>query len=122
MTDDNTTKIDLTGVSIGLETNFNETEILGQAKQAVYDRADTHGEPEESFATIAEKWTAHIRALLRSDGIDPDGFALDPGAVANMMVDLKTSRNAEGNYTEDNWVDIAGYAECGARLETDETE
>jgi len=122
MTDDNTTEIDIDGYSISYDFPFYQTEILEGARQTVYDRADTHGEPEESFATIADKWTAHIRALLRSDGIDPEGFSLDPDAVANMMIDLKTSRNAEGHYTEDNWVDIAGYAECGARIETEETE
>lgn len=97
-----------------------ETFILEDAAETVYDRPDTHGEPEDSFLTISEKWTAHIRALLRSEDINPAGFSLDPADVANMMVDLKTSRNAEGHYHEDNYEDIAGYAENGARLESHE--
>lgn len=93
------------------------THILEQAMKIVYDRPNQHGEPEDSFQTIAEKWTAHIKANLRNSGIDPEDFELKPADVANMMIDLKTSRNAEGIYHEDNWVDIAGYAENGARLE-----
>ena len=96
-----------------------QTDVLLQAAVTVYDRPDTHGEPEDSFSTIAGKWTAHIRALLKAQDIDPGSFALEPHDVANLMVDLKTSRNAEGHYHGDNYVDIAGYAENGARLHDD---
>lgn len=96
------------------------TEILADAYEAVYERPD--GEPEDSFETIAGKWTAHVRALLRDQGIDPEDFQLEDHDVANMMVDLKTSRNAEGHYHDDNYVDIGGYAENGARLELNEED
>ena len=92
-----------------------ETEILEDAIETVYDRPDTHGEPENSFQTIADKWSAHIRALIE-EGQRIDEFELTPADVANMMIDLKTSRNAEGHYHDDNYVDIAGYADNGARL------
>lgn len=96
------------------------TEILADAYEAVYERPGD--EPEDTFETIAGKWTAHVRALLREQGIDPEDFQLEGHDVANMMVDLKTSRNAEGHYHDDNYVDIAGYAENGARLELNEED
>lgn len=95
-----------------------ETEVLEDAIGIVYDRPDTHGEPENSFQTIADKWSAHIRALLK-ECEDIDEFELEPADVANMMIDLKTSRNAEGHYHEDNYTDIAGYAENGAKVEAE---
>jgi hypothetical protein len=85
-----------------------ETFILDKAAETVYDRPDTHGKPEDSFRKIAGMWNAYL------------GFPsplLDGSDVANMMILLKVARNAEGHYHEDNWVDIAGYAENGARLE-----
>lgn len=98
---------------------MDDTEILGKAAETVYDRPGSYGAPENTFLTISEKWTAHIRALLRAQGIGPGPFTLEPSDVADMMVDLKTSRNAEGHYHEDNYTDIAGYAENGARLHDD---
>lgn len=86
-----------------------ETHILDKAKETVYERPDDHGEPEDSFDRIASMWTAYL---------DTEVTASD---VANLMVLLKVARNAEGQYQEDNWVDIGGYAECGARVETNDT-
>jgi len=75
------------------------------------ERSDEYGEPEDSFDTIAELWNG----FLRGGGIaDPN---LDGADVANMMILLKVARNSQGHYHEDNWVDIAGYAESGARVE-----
>lgn len=87
-----------------------ETRVLDEAKRTVYDRPDTHGEPEDTFQAIAELWNGYLRA----GGItDPN---IQPHDVADMMVLLKVARNAEGHYHADNYVDIAGYAENGARL------
>ncbi len=83
------------------------TEILDTAEQIVYDRAETHGQPEDSFNKIAGLWNAYLGY--------PESL-LDGEDVANMMILLKVARNSEGVYKEDNWVDIAGYAENGARL------
>lgn len=84
-----------------------ETYILDQAKKVVYDRPDEHGEPEDSFHRIAGLWNAYLGF--------PDEL-LDGEDVTNMMMLLKIARNAEGHYHEDNYVDLAGYAENGARL------
>lgn len=91
-----------------------DTHILHDAMETVYSRPDTHGEPEDSFRTISEMWCGY----LRGQGIeDPN---IRPHDVANMMVLLKVARNAEGHYHEDNYEDIAGYSECGARLHQNE--
>lgn len=84
-----------------------ETYILDKAERTVYQRPEAHGNPEDSFETIASMWTAYLGAQVTASD------------VANLMVLLKVSRNAEGQYQEDNWVDIAGYAENGARLQSD---
>jgi hypothetical protein len=95
------------------EPDSTDTRVLEDAIETVYDRPSTHGEPEDSFAAIAGLWNEYLRA----GGIrDPN---VQPEDVANMMVLLKVARNAEGHYHEDNYVDIAGYAENGARLHND---
>ena len=80
-----------------------DTHVLDDAADAVYERADTHG-AEDCFATIADMWATYL---------DVD---VDEGDVCNMMILLKVARNKEGVYTDDNWQDIAGYAENGARV------
>jgi len=93
-----------------------DTHILHSAIETVYERPETHGEPEDSFETIAEMWNGYFRG----NGIgDPN---IRPHDVANLMVLLKVARNSEGHYHEDNYVDIAGYAENGARLHSTEGE
>lgn len=81
-----------------------ETHVLDDARDVVYDRPEQHGAPEDSFGRIADMWAAYL-------GVD-----VGPEDVANMMAALKIARNAEGVYHEDNYVDMAGYAENGARL------
>jgi len=84
-----------------------ETEVLREAAEVVYERPDTHGRPEDSFRKIAGLWNAYM-------GFDEPYF--DAEDVANMMILLKVARNSEGHYHKDNYVDIAGYSECGAKL------
>jgi hypothetical protein len=85
-----------------------ETYAIGEAYRTVYDRPETHGQPEDSFARIASMWRAYLM------GMDAD--ELDAVDVSNMMALLKIARSAEGHYHQDNWVDLAGYAENAARL------
>lgn len=87
----------------GKENSLEDTHVLADAADAVYDRADTHG-AEDCFSTIADLW---------SDYLDTD---VDEGDVCNLMILLKVARNKEGVYTDDNWADIAGYAESGSRV------
>jgi hypothetical protein len=79
--------------------------ILAAAMSAVTgDREETHGRPEDSFGRIAMLWEAYLDRTI------------DCHDVALMMALLKVAR-AKGNpHHADNWIDLAGYAACGAEL------
>lgn len=78
-------------------------ECLDAAGKAVLtDRAREYGHPEDSFALIAALWSRYT------------GLDISTADVAAMMILLKLAR-VEGNPRHmDSWVDIAGYAACGA--------
>jgi len=80
-------------------------ECLDAAAQCVLqDRASQYGGVEDNFARIAKLWSVYTGTVL--DGID----------VAMMMALLKVAR-IRGNKTHaDSFVDLAGYAACGAEL------
>ena len=80
-------------------------EILSEAAQAItVDRAATHGDVERNFEMIAAIWSARLGVNLR------------PDQVAIMLIDLKTARAWGNPAHRDNWVDMAGYAACGAEV------
>lgn len=90
--------------------------VLETAIQTVCrDREDQYGEPENNFKTIADMWTAYLRAAgvieQHSDGV------VEPHDVAAMMCLLKLARIATGVSKTDNWVDLAGYAALGGEVE-----
>ena len=58
-------------------------------------------------------WTTYICAA--NSGADIIVSGCD---VAAMMSLLKIARTATGAAKLDNWVDIAGYAACGAELDS----
>ena len=64
------------------------------------DRALTYGEPEDSFRKISELWSTYR------------GVAFTSQDVAMMMILLKVARG----HQQDTYIDIAGYAACGATL------
>jgi len=79
-------------------------DILGRAAHIVTrDRNLHYGPPEQSFERIAAMWAAYLGmdTLLSSD-------------VAAMLALLKIARIAVNPLHEDSWVDLAGYAACGA--------
>jgi hypothetical protein len=80
------------------------TYVLDDAKRRVYDRADTHGDPEDSFAQIARQWTTWLY---------DDVTAFD---VCVMMTQFKLARVKEGEATYESLLDAAGYIENAARL------
>lgn len=72
------------------------------AKAVLTDRAREYGHPEDSFGLIAALWSRYTERDISS------------ADVAAMMILLKLAR-IEGNPRHaDSWVDIAGYAACGA--------
>lgn len=85
--------------------------ILDRAKEIVCnDRNMQYGEPEDNFGAIANLWVAYLQG--RSVRID----FLDPYDVAAMMILFKVGRaaTAKEKPTLDTFIDIAGYAACGA--------
>ena len=77
--------------------------ILDEAKNVVYQRNAAYGQPEDNFAITAELWSAYL------------GTPIQPEDVGMMMILLKVARQRY-QHKKDNLVDIAGYAECVARL------
>lgn len=83
------------------------TELLETARKTVCgDREQDYGSPENSFQRIAEFWGTYLNQQIT------------PVDVAAMMALLKLARVAEGHGKADNWVDLAGYAACGAEIES----
>lgn len=83
-------------------------EVLNAASQRVAAKPEEYGEPENVFSLIADLWSDYL-------SIKNGAIELMPADVANMMILLKVARNAQGN-KDDTWVDIAGYAACGAEV------
>lgn len=90
-------------------------EILDTAKQYITkDRQATHGKPEDSFQSIAEFWTAHLRGRGKLDVLE----VLDRIDVAAMLAGMKLARASANPDHIDNWIDLAGYAGCGGEIAT----
>ena len=84
-------------------------EVLAQAAHIVSeDRNTTYGDPEDSFERVAALWGAYLGTdmLMAHD-------------VAAMLALLKIARLATNPLHEDSWVDLAGYAACGASVTKD---
>lgn len=79
--------------------------VLNKAHECVCgQREQDYGSPEDNFKRIANLWTAYT------------GVEISPANVAVMMALLKIAR-LRGNGTHiDSWVDLAGYAACGAEI------
>lgn len=81
-------------------------EMLQKVEQIVcQDREKQYGSPEDNFTKIAKLWNAYL-------GKDD----ISPADVAVMMALLKIARISSGEYKEDSWVDLAGYAVCGGAI------
>ena len=87
-------------------------ELLDMARAATLDRDLNYGKPEDNFSRVAARWRVH---LFNRFGVD---VAIDAASVALMMADIKLARleNTPGHL--DSWVDLAGYAACGAEIAT----
>lgn len=81
------------------------SETLDKAKDCVCgQRENEYGSPEDNFGIIAEFWSVY------------KGFEFTANDVAMMMALLKISRIRSGTGTDDSYVDLAGYAACGAEI------
>lgn len=72
-------------------------------------RRSAYGKPEDNFARIARFWDAYFK----NTGRDIDVTAAD---VSPMMRLMKEARLAESPDHRDSYVDIVGYAMCGAEI------
>jgi Domain of unknown function (DUF6378) len=70
------------------------------------DRHLSYGKPEANFRRIATLWSAW-REIGKPGPIEP-------WEVAGFMILLKLARLAPTPDHRDSWLDIAGYAACGA--------
>ena len=83
---------------------MNRLDTLKAAAECVCgSREEDYGSPEDNFAVIAALWTAYI------------GTDVTPKDVAMMMALLKIARAKAGS-KPDTYVDLAGYAACGAEI------
>jgi len=82
--------------------------VLTTANAAVNgDRNNQYGDPRQDFRRTATMWTALLGEKLGD-------HAIEAHEVALMMALLKVSRLAWSATKADSWVDLAGYAACGA--------
>lgn len=119
---------DSCGGGVTLELNFSHEDeedsvapvkttreqCLDDAKKCVCgDRDKQYGSPEYNFDIISDYWTTYLHERLFSPK-----KALEPVDVANMMCLFKLGRitTSESGGTYDSYVDLAGYAACGAEM------
>ena len=81
------------------------SETLDKAKACVCgQRENEYGSPEDNFTAIAGFWSVY------------KGVEFTANDVAMMMALLKIARIRTGTATDDSYVDLAGYAACGAEI------
>lgn len=97
-----------------VKRKLTRADILHAAEKCVCgQREQDYGTPEDNFKAIAELWEAYLnKACTR--GVNVRVEAKD---VAVMMALLKIARIAAGGGKADSWIDLAGYAACGAECE-----
>lgn len=74
------------------------------------ERQRDYGHAKLIHERIALMWNSYLS--VRKNPSSP----ISGSDVSNMMILLKQVRNAQ-TPKRDNWVDIAGYSRCGAKIE-----
>jgi hypothetical protein len=78
-------------------------EVLALANEAVMkSRNQDYGDPKDNLGHTADLWSVY------------KGVNFSAADVAMMMVLLKLSRMAKSPQKADHYVDVAGWAACGA--------
>lgn len=89
-------------------------DILHAAEKCVCGQRETdYGTPEDNFKAIAELWEAYLNKACTRDV----NVRVEAKDVAAMMALLKIARIAAGGGKANSWIDLAGYAACGAECE-----
>lgn len=79
--------------------------VLNEANKIVNGaRNKQYGSPEDNFQNIADLWNGYL------------GTNIKPVDVANLMALMKIARLKYSPDHRDSWVDLAGYAACGAEI------
>lgn len=98
-----------------VKRKLTRADILHAAEKCVCGQRETeYGTPEDNFETIAELWETYLRRACVDEA---GGVYIDANDVAMMMALLKIARIAAGGGKADSWIDLAGYADCGAECE-----
>lgn len=86
------------------QTETVRSSVLNEANKIVNGaRNKAYGSAEDNFQNIANLWNGYL-----------DMAKITPVDVANMMALMKIARLKHSPDHRDSWVDIAGYAACGA--------
>ena len=98
-----------------VKRRLTRADILYAAEKCVCGQRETdYGTPEDNFKAIAELWSVYLdRISVGKYG----NMIVDEKDVAVMMALLKIARIARGGGKADSWIDLAGYAACGAECE-----
>lgn len=98
-----------------VKRKLTRADILHVAEKCVCGQRETdYGTPEDNFKAIAELWSVYLdRISVGKYG----NMIVDEKDVAVMMALLKIARIARGGGKADSWIDLAGYAACGAECE-----
>ena len=71
------------------------------------ERQDSYGNPEDSFALIAEFWSVYL--IYRSNDVKNNPLVLNASDIAIMMSLFKHARMMGQKWHPDNAVDACGY-------------
>jgi hypothetical protein len=89
----------------GKEVFMKRDETINEVTRCVLqDRNASYGSPENNFSRVAKLWTVYFDREF------------EPHDVAIMLALLKVARLSENPTHMDSWVDLAGYAVCGAEV------
>jgi hypothetical protein len=88
--------------------------VLEEALKCVNgEREKQYGSPEDNFRRIADLWSTYLTSLFEDEKVVVD---IDPIDVAKMMILFKIARSNGDEDKLDNYVDMIGYAACGAEI------
>ena len=111
-------KSQLKYMAASISHNMTRTAALDAVAKAVLeDRQAAHGSPEDTFNLIAHYWAHYLDSRMRKQEDGTLDFSpLLAHDVAIMMILFKAARLSGNPQHADSWVDVAGYAVCGAEV------
>ena len=74
------------------------------------DRQQDYGSPAKNLSEIGASWEWYLKTNCNVT------ITISARDVAHMMILMKIARNVH-KPKRDNWVDIAGYSQCGGKID-----